>query len=154
MHVGHKHFLHQSHVSGEMRAKRKKPVDPEDIAPVKGRFSEGEQQERRRQPPQNPPKSVRLGDKADAVEADGAFGKPLRPPSSGIAASAAPMPSAQMPPPQVPSVQAAARLDTLLAGIIGERPAIEAPAIGHHDAPAEPSLSDLLARMRAPPQKP
>ncbi|MHB8886250.1 MAG: hypothetical protein ACYC5H_14485 [Methylovirgula sp.] len=154
MHVGHKHFLPLPNVSGEMRAKRKKPVNPEEIAPVKGRFSEDEQQERRRRPPQNPPKSVRPRDEADAVEADRAFGKPLSPPSSGIAASAAPMPSAQMPPPRVPSAQAVARLDALLSGIIGERRAIEAPAITHREAPAEPSLCDLLALMCAAPQKP
>ena len=153
MHVGHKHFLPQLNISSGIRTKQKKPINLEEIAPVKGRFAEDEQQEGRRRPPQNPSKSVRPLDEADVMEAERAFGKPLSPLSSSVVGSTAAMLSIHTLSPPVPSAQAMAQFDALLSGIISERAAIDPASIAHREASAEPSLGDLLALMRGTPQK-
>lgn len=151
MHVGHKHFLSHVNISAATRATRKKPVNPEEIAPVKGRFAEDEQQEnRRRQPPNGQNTSLQGADEGDAVAAARAFGG-TRPPSSGAVAAPVQMATAA-----TAASQMASSLDALLAGIKSEAttPGIETVLPVHHATKAKVSLDDLLALMRAAPQKP
>ncbi len=143
MHVsGHfKPFALLANASIPMRAPRKKPVNPEAVAPVKSRFSEDEQQEERRQPQSWLSKSLQSRDGEAAAETAEPFEETPNLQSSGAA---------------VPTVQVASPLDVLLARIMGDAPtSSEAVAPGEpHAAGGEPSIDDLLALMRATPEQP
>lgn len=142
MHVsGHfKHFALQANAQTTARAPRKKPANPEEVAPVKSQFSEDEQEEDRRQRQGWQNKPLRARDEGDVAEEGEAFGEIPGPQSSSAAA---------------PAMQAAAPLDLLLAGMMSEAsPPGELVAPGdHHEAAEDRSLDDLLALMRAAPQK-
>lgn len=145
MHVsGHfKHFALLANASTTPRATRKKPVNPEEVAPVKSRFSEDEQQEERRQQQSWLSKSLQRQDEEVAAETAEPFEETPSPQSSGAAASAV----------QAASLQVRSPLDSLLAGIMSETPtSSEPPASSEHYETA--SLDDLLALMRAAPEKP
>jgi hypothetical protein len=121
------------------QAPTKKPRNLEEVPPVESRFSEDEQQEERRRQPKNwLHESLQKPDEEGGPETTEAREEPQNPPASGDA------------------VQAASPLDSLLAGIMREAPASDVPESYDetHETAAKRSLDELLAAMRAAPEKP
>lgn len=139
MHVSH-HFRPLPipvSASAEARAARQKPdTDPDKVAPVERRFSEDEAQEQRRRQQSRRDKSFETDET-----------QPFEDRSSPRSAAASPV--------QAAASQPASPLDSLLAGMRGDMSTSSSNASReNHEPSVKPSLDDLLALMRAAPEKP